>query len=120
MNKLTKAEELIMHKFWEKGEATVSNLISDMPEPKPPHSSISSIVRILEKKGFVNYKAYGRTHLYFPIVKKEDYTKRSLSTLVTDYFHGSFEQLVSFIVKEKDIDAEELKRLIDQLENNEE
>jgi predicted transcriptional regulator len=67
MQKLTKAEEEIMQLFWDKGPALVSALIDEMPEPKPPHSSVSSIVRILEKKGFVAHKAYGKTYEYFPI-----------------------------------------------------
>lgn len=117
MKKLTKAEEQIMQRIWDKGETTVSQLIADMPEPKPPHSSISSIVRLLEKKGYVDHKAYGRTHLYFPIIPKADYSKKSLSSLVSDYFQGSFEQLVSFMVKEEEIDTEDLKQLIDKLEN---
>lgn len=116
MKKLTKAEEEIMHMLWDKEEATVADIIAEMPDPKPPHSSISSIVRILQSKGFVDFKAYGRTHLYFPIVPKAKYSKSSIQSFVQNYFEGSMESLVSFLVKEKQLDTAELKDLIAKLE----
>ena len=73
MQKLTKAEEDIMQLLWEVGRGTVSDLLDRCPEPKPPHSTVSSVVRILEKKGFVGHKAYGKTHEYFPLVEREVY-----------------------------------------------
>ena len=119
MNKLTKAEEEVMQVIWQRKNCLVSQILDDLKDAsgkKPPHSTISSIVRILEKKGFVDHKAYGRTYEYFPIVAKADYTKRSLRGLVQDYFGGSAKQLVSFLVKEEDLSAEELEQLLDQLE----
>ena len=116
MKRLTKAEEEIMQMFWDHGASTVSALIELMEAPKPPHSSISSIVRILEKKEFVNHKAYGRTYEYFPIVEKESYSKFSLKRLVSNYFEGSMSELVSFLVKEDDISINDLKELTDKLE----
>jgi len=117
MKRLTKAEEEVMHMIWEVGPCTVSQLIANMDEPHPPHSTISSIVRILEKKEFVDHKAYGRTHEYFPIVGKDDYSKFTLTKIVGDYFEGSMSNLVSFLVKEKDmdVDVKELSDLLDQL-----
>lgn len=112
---LTKAEEEIMHHIWALGRCTVSNILDELPEPRPPHSSISSIVRILEKKGFVDHKAYGRTYEYFPIVAKEEYSKRSLLSLLKDYFDGSTPQLVSYLVQEEKTSVEELQELIKQL-----
>ena len=118
MKQLTKGEEQIMHIIWELGNCTVSQIIATMPDPKPPHSSISSIVRILEKKGFVNHKTYGRTHDYFAIVAKKDYSKLSLKKLVTGYFDGSMNQLVSFMVKENDMSVDELNNLLEQLKSS--
>ena len=116
--KLTKAEEEVMQMIWEQTEPiTVSQLIGQMGDPKPPHSTISSIVRILENKGFVDHKAYGRTHVYFSTVAKKDYTKFSLKKLVGNYFEGSMNELVSFLVKENDLSLKELAELIDKLEN---
>ena len=119
--KLTKAEEDIMQILWRLERGTVSDLLDVIENEsedgkRPPHSSVSTIVRILEDKGFVSYKAYGRTHEYFPIVSKEDYGKRSLSKLVSDYFEGSAQNLVSFLVKEENMDAAELKTLLDKLD----
>ena len=117
--KLTKAEEEIMHMIWEQEEpSTVSQLIKQMEEPHPPHSTISSIVRILEKKGFVDYKAYGRTHVYFPIVEKKAYTKFSVKRLVSNYFEGSMNELVSFLVEENDLSIKDLGQLIHKLEED--
>lgn len=117
--KLTKAEEEIMQMLWEEKEpCTVSHLIEQMPDPKPPHSTISSIVRILEKKEFVDHKTYGRTHVYFPIVDKKSYTKFSISKLVGNYFEGSMNELVSFLVKENDLSIKDLGQIIHQLEGD--
>lgn len=118
VDKLTKAEEDIMQYIWDMGRCTVSEIIEQMPGEKPPHSSISSIVRILEKKGFVDHKAYGRTYEYFPIVTKDEYTKKSLGKLINDYFEGSVTSLVSFLVKEKEVDKEELERILKQSNHN--
>jgi len=116
-NKLTKAEEEIMQLFWEHGPSTVTALITRMDEPHPPHSTISSIVRILEKKGFVNHKSYGRTYEYFPIIEKEVYSKVSIRKLVTNYFNGSMNELVSFLVKEDDLSLKELSELMKKLDH---
>ncbi len=117
MQRLTKAEEEVMQMFWDQGDSTVSELIKEMKPPKPPHSTISSIVRILEKKGFVNHKAFGRTYLYMPIIKKADYSKFSLKRLVSNYFEGSMNELVSFLVKENDMTLSELTEVIDKMKN---
>lgn len=119
MKKLTATEEQIMQLIWDDNPIIVSEIISKLPPPKPPHSTISSVVRILEKKGFVDHKAYGRTHVYFPIIAKEDYTKRSIKTLITDYFKGSPSALVSFLIKEKEIDEKEIKDLINSMKDDE-
>ena len=112
MERLTKAEEEIMRHIWAKERCTVSEIILELPDPKPPHSTISSIVRILEKKGFVNHKAYGRTYEYFPIITQEAYSKRSIRKLVGDYFGGSMSQLVSFLVKQDDLDKKDLEKYL--------
>lgn len=115
--KLTKAEEEIMQIIWEKGRVLVSDILDELGEPRPPHSSISSIVRILEKKGFVDHKAYGRTYEYFPIVAKDVYSKHSVRNLISQYFGGSANRLVSFLVEENDLSIKELSQLMDQLKN---
>jgi len=118
IQKLTKAEEEIMQMIWDMGPTTVSGLIENMDSPKPPHSSISSIVRLLEKKGFVDHKAYGRTYEYFPLVDKKDYFRFSFRKLVGSYFDGGMNELVSFLVKEDDLSIEELSELTNKLSQN--
>jgi BlaI family transcriptional regulator, penicillinase repressor len=117
LEKLTRVEEEVMQMFWSKGEATVSELIADMPDPKPPHSSISSIARILDGKGFLGHKAYGRTYLYFPTVAKSEYSRFSLSNFVSSYFEGSMNELVSFMVKENDLSLDDLKEIQSKYED---
>ena len=112
---LTRAEEEIMQYIWQLGRCTVSNIIDEIKEPKPPHSSISSIVRILERKGFVDHKSYGRTYEYFPLITKEDYSKGSVLSLIREYFDGSTQQLVSFLVAKEETSIEELQELIKEL-----
>ncbi len=117
MNKLTKTEEEIMQMFWDNGPSIVSAIIDKMPEPKPPHSTISSIVRILERKGFLKHKAYGRTYEYYPVVEKEDYSKRTIKEMISNYFDGSPKALVSFLVKNEEVNVGELTELLSDLEN---
>lgn len=120
MEKLTKSEEEIMILIWNRGACTISDLMSDLQEPKPAQTTVSSFVRILEKKGFVDHKAYGRTYEYFPIVKKAEYSKSRLGKLVSNYFEGSMQELVSFIVKEDKMSLKEMQSLIDKIKNDKE
>jgi predicted transcriptional regulator len=116
IQQLTRAEEEIMQYVWELGRCTVSDILEKMSKPAPPHSTVSSIVRILEKKGYVAHKAYGRTHEYFPVVTKEGVVKNRLSTLVAQYFEGSPNALVNFLIKEKDLSPSDLKELLKKLD----
>jgi BlaI family penicillinase repressor len=123
MKKLTKAEEEIMQIIWEIGPCTVADIRNYIHEkqgqPKPPHSTVSTIVRILdEKKGFLGHKAYGRTYEYHPLISKEAYMRQSLTTLAHDYFDGSMHRLVSFLVREEKLDARELSELLKKLEED--
>ena len=116
MQKLTRAEEEIMQVIWTLGPCTVSQMIEAMgDEPKPPHSSISSLVRLIEKKGFLSHKVYGKTYEYRPAVTKEDYGKRTLGKFIADYFEGSANSLVSFLVREEKVSTEELQELLTRL-----
>jgi BlaI family penicillinase repressor len=118
MEELTKAEERIMQVLWKLQNAFVKDIIDELEEePKPPYNTISSIVRLLEKKGYVGYKAYGKTYEYFPTITKEDYTKTTFSKLFAGYFDNSPSSLLSFMVKEEKLsekDIEELKALINK------
>ncbi len=118
MEELTKTEERIMQVLWKLEKAFVKDIIEELDdEPKPPYNTISSIVRLLEKKGYVNYKAYGKTYEYFPAISKKDYTKTTFSKMFSGYFDNSPASLLSFMVKEEKLseaDIEELKALINK------
>jgi BlaI family transcriptional regulator, penicillinase repressor len=114
MQKLTKTEESLMQIIWRLGRCTVSDVIEQLGEPRPPHGSISSLVRIIEKKGFLDHKAYGKTHEYFVLISKEVYGKATASRLISDYFEGSALTLVSALMQDEKVDTDELKSLIEQ------
>ena len=121
IRELTKAEEDVMQIVWKLDKALVSDILEIIQNTlgkRPPHSTISSIVRILEQKGFVGHKAYGRTYEYFPLITKQQYGKRSLGKLLTEYFGGSSKQLVSFLVSERDLDLKSLIELTEEIEEN--
>ncbi len=112
MKQLTKAEEQVMQILWEIKNGFVNDLLEKFPTPKPAYNTVSTIIRILVKKGFVNYKAYGKTHEYFPIIEKNQYRSYYLKSMIGSYFGGSFERLVSFFAKENDMDIHEMEALL--------
>jgi predicted transcriptional regulator len=117
MKDLTKAEEQMMHILWDLERGFVKDIIEQFPEPKPAYNTVSTIVRILEKKEFVGYKAFGKTHQYFPLVSKEAYTKYSANRLVDNYFDGSFKNLVSFFVRDNEMTVKEMDQLMQIIES---
>jgi len=112
IKELTKAEEQIMLILWEMEEALVKDVIEKMNEPKPAYNTVSTVIRVLESKGFVDHKAIGNTYIYYPIVKEADYKRFALDKVMNNYFENSYESLVSFLVKEKSMSSEELNELI--------
>ncbi len=117
LKELTKAEDQVMQILWKLQKGFVKDLIEEMPNPKPAYNTVSTIVRILESKGFVDHKAYGKTHEYFPLITREKYTKFYLNNLIKGYFNGSFQNLVSFFAKENKMDIHDLEKLLDELKN---
>lgn len=115
MKELTKAEDQIMQILWKLKKAFVKDIVDQLPNPKPAYNTVSTIVRILEKKGFVGYTAYGKTHEYFPLIAKEKYTQFYLNNLVKGYFGGSFQSLVSFFASENKMDVQDIDLLVKQL-----
>lgn len=111
MKELTKAEEQIMHILWELGNAFVKDIIQHLPDPKPAYNTVSTIVRILEKKGFVDHKAYGKTHEYYPLVTKDVYTKLFMRNFVRKYFSDSYPEMVSFFAKDRKLSVSELEEI---------
>ena len=112
MKELTRAEEQIMHVLWALKKAYVKDVIERLPSPKPAYNTVSTIVRILEKKGFVGHEAFGKTHLYRPLVAKEDYTQAFLKSFVRNYFDDSYQELVSFFAKDRNLTISELEDIL--------
>lgn len=112
MKELTKAEEQVMQVLWQLEKGFVKDVLDQMPEPKPAYNTVSTIIRILEKKGFVSYTAYGKTHEYYPLVKKDEYRHYYLKNFMSGYFGGSFKRLVSFFAKEENMDIQELEEML--------
>ena len=112
---LTKAEEQLMHVLWNLNEASVKEVITQLPEPKPAYNTVSTIIRILETKEFVGHKAKGRGYVYYPLIKKDDYSNQSLHKLMNGYFEGSFKSMVSFFVKENKMDISELETILKEM-----
>src|ERR1700722_3379295 len=120
IKELTKAEEHVMQLLWQLKEAMVKEIIEQMPEPKPAYNTVSTVVRVLEGKGFIDHKAYGNSHVYFPLISEAQYKKFTFDKMMNNYFSNSYESLVSFIANEKKLDIQqldELTKLIEDLKN---
>jgi len=109
MRELTKAEEQVMKILWEIDKGFVKDILEHFDEPRPAYNTVSTIVRILQEKGFVAHKAYGRTHEYYPLMTRDEYKKSHMSTFVKSYFSNSYENMVSFFTNEKKISLEEME-----------
>lgn len=120
MKKLTKAEEEIMQILWDLKEANVSSILEEMPQPKPAYNTVSTIVRILESKEFVNHRKKGKGYIYFPVVEKETYTNQTMNTLIDSYFNGSFKSMVSFFMKKNKLDSADLEAILKEINKKEE
>ncbi|MDD4088055.1 MAG: BlaI/MecI/CopY family transcriptional regulator [Bacteroidales bacterium] len=117
MKELTKAEEQIMHELWRLEKAFVNDILEQLPEPRPAYNTVSTIVRILERKGFVGHEAFGKSHQYFPVVTKKEYSQHLVKNLAGNYFSNSVKQMFSFFSREKKLslsELEELKQLIEK------
>jgi predicted transcriptional regulator len=121
IKELTKAEEQIMQVLWQLEKAFVKEVIDELPEPKPAYNTVSTIIRILETKGFIDHEAFGKSHRYFPVVGREEYKSFATEKLMSSYFGNSVENIVSFFVKKEKIDlkeADEIIKLIEKHKNN--
>ena len=116
MRELTHAEEQVMQVLWKIKKGFVKDVLERFDEPKPAYNTVSTIIRILQDKGFVGHKAYGRTHEYYPLVSKQEYSKARLHGFVKDYFSNSFEKMVSFFAREKSISVKEMGEIMKIME----
>ena len=118
MKELTKAEEQVMQLLWTLDKGFVKDLIDKMPEPKPAYNTVSTIIRILERKGFVGHNAYGKTHEYYPLISKKEYTRSFMKNFMRNYFSGSFQEMVSFFAKEDNMSLSDLDEMIDDVKRD--
>jgi len=118
MKRLTTAEEQVMLILWKRGKAFVKEILSDIPEPKPAYNTVSTVVRVLETKGFVGYESYGRTHQYFPLIAQEDYSGAEMNKLLNDHFNGSVKRMLSFFMEEQSLSLSDLDEILKQQEKD--
>lgn len=118
IKELTKAEEQIMQELWDMNGGFVRDVIARLPEPKPAYNTVSTIVRILETKGFVDHEAFGKSHRYIPKIQKEDYKKLMTSKLLTGYFDNSPKHMLSFFLEENKLDVKELDEILALIQKN--
>lgn len=112
---LTKAEEQVMHVLWEIKQGFTKDVVAQLPEPKPHYNTVSTIIKILTDKGFVEVLPMGKSHLYKPLIAREDYSKQSVKKIVKGYFNGSFSNMLSFFAREKDISISELEAVLKEM-----
>lgn len=114
---LTKAEEQVMHYLWNIDRGFLKDILEQFPEPKPHTNTISTILKVLKEKDVVDYEVFGRQHEYFPLISKEQYSGRSMKSLIKNYFEGSYKNAVSFLVEKSELSIEDLEMLLDELKN---
>jgi len=117
---LTRAEEEVMLILWRLKKGFVKDVLAEMPEPKPAYNTVSTIIRILEKKGIVHYNAYGKSHEYFPLITRAQYKRSEMKQLISTYFDNSLPQLVSFFVKDEPLDEKELDEIMEIMKKGKE
>ena len=118
MQKLAKREEQIMQVFWNLKRAFIKEVLPELPDPKPHYNSVSTMIKVLEDKGFLAHDVVGNIFQYFPMVSKEDYQKHAMKDVVSQYFDNSYSNMLAFFAKEQKIDERELNEIIDIIKNN--
>lgn len=118
MKALTRAEEEIMQSLWKLKKGFVKEIIEGLPNPKPHYNTVSTIIGILVEKGYVSYKAYGRSYQYFPTVSKDEYSKRTMKKYLKGYFDGSFANMVSYFAKQKDVNLQEVEDALKEIKKS--
>lgn len=118
MKELTLQEEKVMLLIWQLKECIVKDILHAMDEPKPPYTTLASVVRNLEAKGYLNAKKYANVYVYTPRITEQEYKETFMSNVVKNYFKDSYKELVSFFAKEEKISAKELKEIIALIEKN--
>ena len=120
MEKLTHQEEEVMLVIWKKGRGIIKDLLEELPEPRPPYTTVASVVKNLERKGYLASEKIGNTYLYTPHISQDDYKKRFLSGIVKSYFSNSYKEMVTFFAQENKLSEEDLRQIIAMIEHEKE
>ena len=118
MKELTKAEEQIMQVLWQLRQAFIKDIVAALPDPKPAYNTVGTFLKILEDKGFVTRTKLGNVYSYMPAVAKRDYGHKNIRSLVSKYFNGSSEKLLSFMVEEQELTVDQVERLLKKLKDH--
>ena len=116
LKQLTKAEEQVMQIVWKLNETVVKDVVDQFDEPKPAYTTVATVLTVLEKKGFVERRKVGNTNLFIPAISKTDYTKFQFSSLLKNYFNGSFPKMATFFARENQLDIADLEAILKQAE----
>ena len=121
MKELTKAEEQVMQYLWDLGKGFLKDIVEAFPEPRPAYTTISTVIRVLVKKGFIGFNSYGKSHEYFPEISRREYFSKHLNSMITDHFGGSMVDFASFFAGSEALnlsELEEIRSLVDQKIND--
>lgn len=110
---LTRAEEQIMQAIWSVGKGFAKDIHEQLEEPRPAYNTVLTVIRVLVQKGFVEYKTYGKSNEYYPMITKEAYSSQRFQSLKENYFGNSNAQLLSFFMKENNLDLQDLNELLE-------
>jgi BlaI family penicillinase repressor len=116
MKKLTRAEEQVMQVLWDLEEGLVKDVMAKFPKPRPAYNTVSTVIRVLEKKGFVDHRAYGNTYVYYPLVTRDEYARVHFMGFMKDYFNDSFPKMADFFAREKNLDISEMEEILKMTE----
>ena len=117
MKELTRAQEEILRVLWKIEDGAVTDVLDQLPEPKPAYNTVATVLKVLEKKGYVSHKIYSKTYVYYPVVSKKEYAQFLLKDTMSGLFNNSVKQAVSFFVKQKKVSLNELEDLKEMIEN---
>lgn len=116
MEKLSPQEEEVMLCIWSQGPCYVKDIVARYPDPKPPYTTLASVVKNLERKKYLKCKQHGNIYLYTPLVEKNEYGRSFMGKVVCRYFENSYKEMVSFFAREQKISAAELEEIIRMIE----
>lgn len=112
MKKLTQAEEEVMQILWDLGKGYVKDVLDRMPEPKPQYNTVSTVIRVLEKKEFIGHRQYGNTYEYYPAVTRDEYARVHFRNFLSGYFNNSFPKMAAFFARENNLSMHELEEIM--------